>query len=99
MRAYARQANRQLETDAAEIRIRAERRLGEMVAASPRTLAAIGQVQRTTIVVSDVDLSLVVRSGNIGKLYSSGRIAVIGPGAASYHPRYLLRQADFEGES
>jgi hypothetical protein len=36
MRAYARQTNRQLETDAAEIRIRAERRLGEMEAASPK---------------------------------------------------------------
>lgn len=34
MRAYARQAkNRQLETDAAEIRIRAERRIGELMAA------------------------------------------------------------------
>lgn len=34
MRAYAKQAkNKQLETDAAEIRIRAERRLGEMMAA------------------------------------------------------------------
>lgn len=34
MRAYARQSkNKQLETDAAEIRIRAERRLGEMIAA------------------------------------------------------------------
>jgi len=34
MRAYAKQAkNKQLETDAAEIRIRAERRLGELMAA------------------------------------------------------------------
>lgn len=34
VRAYARQAkNRQLETDAAEIRVRAERRLGELIAA------------------------------------------------------------------
>jgi hypothetical protein len=39
MRAYARQAkNRQLETDAAEIRIRAERRIGELMAAQRETV-------------------------------------------------------------
>ncbi len=39
MRAYARQAkNKELETDAAEIRIRAERRLGEMIAAQKATV-------------------------------------------------------------
>lgn len=50
MRAYAKQAkNRQLEVDAAEIRIRAERRLGEMIAGQKATVglatgaAGIGQ--------------------------------------------------------
>lgn len=39
MRAYARQAqNKQLETDAAEIRIRAERRLGELLRAQKETV-------------------------------------------------------------
>jgi phage N-6-adenine-methyltransferase len=39
MRAYARQAkNRQLEVDAAEIRIRAERRLGELIRAQKETV-------------------------------------------------------------
>lgn len=39
MRAYARQAkNRQLEVDAAEIRMRAERRLGEMIVAQKETV-------------------------------------------------------------
>lgn len=39
MRAYARQAkNRQIEIDAAEIRIRAERRLGELMAAQAATV-------------------------------------------------------------
>lgn len=39
MRAYARQAkNKQLEVDAAEIRIRAERRLGEMIAGQKATV-------------------------------------------------------------
>jgi hypothetical protein len=36
MRAYARQAkNKQLEIDASEIRFRAERRIGELMAAQP----------------------------------------------------------------
>src|SRR5690606_11454817 len=39
MRAYARQAkNKQLEVDAAEIRIRAERRLGELIRAQKETV-------------------------------------------------------------
>lgn len=39
MRVYARQAkNRQLEIDAAEIRVRAERRLGEMISEQKRTI-------------------------------------------------------------
>jgi N6-adenosine-specific RNA methylase IME4 len=50
MRAYARQAkNRELEVDAAEIRVRAERRLGELIGAQKRTigLANGGDAQRT----------------------------------------------------
>jgi phage N-6-adenine-methyltransferase len=44
MRAYARQAkNRQLEVDAAEIRIRAERRLGELIQAQKETLGPGGR--------------------------------------------------------
>lgn len=43
MRAYARQAqNKQLEVDAAEIRIRAERRLGEILADTPKATGARG---------------------------------------------------------
>src|SRR5688500_12667898 len=46
MRAYAKQAdNRQMELDAAEIRIRAERRLGELMAAQGETIGkAAGQL-------------------------------------------------------
>ena len=41
MRAYARQAkNKQLEVDAAEIRIRAERRLGELIKAQKETVGS-----------------------------------------------------------
>ncbi|CAN5455200.1 hypothetical protein BH10PSE6_BH10PSE6_47700 [soil metagenome] len=41
VRVYARQAkNRQMEIDAAEIRIRAERRLGELMAAQKTTVGA-----------------------------------------------------------
>jgi FtsZ-binding cell division protein ZapB len=48
MRAYAKQAkNRQMEMDAAEIRIRAERRMGEMMAAQGATVGkATGQLRR-----------------------------------------------------
>lgn len=46
LQAYARQArNKQLEIDAAEIRIRAERRLGQMLAEQPK--ATGGDAQRT----------------------------------------------------
>jgi len=51
MRAYARQAkNKQLETDAAEIRIRAERRLGELIAGQKATvgMAKGGQPYQST---------------------------------------------------
>lgn len=50
MRAYARQAkNKQLEVDAAEIRIRSERRLGEMLAQQKETvgLAPGGRPKKT----------------------------------------------------
>lgn len=48
IRAYARQArNKQMEIDAAEIRIRAERRLGELMAAQAATVGkAQGQLRR-----------------------------------------------------
>jgi FtsZ-binding cell division protein ZapB len=48
LRAYAKQAkNRQMEMDAAEIRIRAERRLGELMAAQGETVGtAKGQLRR-----------------------------------------------------
>jgi FtsZ-binding cell division protein ZapB len=48
VRAYAKQAkNRQMEVDAAEIRIRAERRLGELMAAQGETVGkATGQLRR-----------------------------------------------------
>jgi FtsZ-binding cell division protein ZapB len=48
IRAYAKQAkNRQMEVDAAEIRIRAERRLGELMAAQGETVGkATGQLRR-----------------------------------------------------
>ena len=48
LRAYARQArNRQLEIDAAEIRLRAERRVGELMAAQRATVGlAKGQLVR-----------------------------------------------------
>lgn len=43
LKAYARQAkNKQLEVDAAEIRIRAERRLGEMLKDAPKNTGAMG---------------------------------------------------------
>jgi len=48
VRAYAKQAkNRQMEVDAAEIRIRAERRLGELMSAQGETVGkAAGQLRR-----------------------------------------------------
>ena len=51
MRAYARQAkNRELEVDAAEIRMRAERRVGQLIAGQKATvgLATGGQPYRST---------------------------------------------------
>ena len=49
MRAYARQAkNRQLEIDAAEIRIRAERRIGELMAAQ-KDIVGTAQGRRTDL--------------------------------------------------
>jgi hypothetical protein len=46
IRAYAKQAkNRNMETDAIEIRVRAERRLGEMLAAGPKNTGTKGQLK------------------------------------------------------
>ena len=48
IQAYAKQAkNRQMETDATEIRIRAERRLGEMLAEVPKNTGAAGGGKKT----------------------------------------------------
>lgn len=58
MRAYARQAkNRQLEIDAAEIRIRAERRLGELIQAQADTvgLAKGGQPYQSRPTGADME--------------------------------------------
>jgi phage N-6-adenine-methyltransferase len=53
MRAYARQAkNKELEIDATEIRIRAERRLGEMIVAQKQTVG-LGQAGRPRKIGSD----------------------------------------------
>ena len=54
MRAYARQAkNKQLEVDAAEIRIRAERRLGELIKAQKETVG-LNQGAKGSIVTGSV---------------------------------------------
>lgn len=46
LRAYARQArNQEMEADAAEIRLRAERRLGEMISKSPKAKGTRGQLR------------------------------------------------------
>lgn len=48
IQAYARQAkNRQMEIDAVELRIRAERRLGEMLAETPKATGAAGGGKKT----------------------------------------------------
>ena len=50
VRVYARQAkNRQMEIDAAEIRIRAERRLGELMAAQKATVGAAKGARRSEV--------------------------------------------------
>jgi N6-adenosine-specific RNA methylase IME4 len=65
MRCYARQAkNRELETDAAEIRLRAERRIGEMIAQQKATvgLAKGGQPYQKTTGIPE---NPVARSGTL----------------------------------
>jgi len=74
MRAYARQAkNKQLEVDAAEIRIRAERRLGEMIAGQkatvglneggrPKTGLQKNPVSKPTLAEAGIDKNLADRA-------------------------------------
>lgn len=75
MRAYARQAkNRQLEIDAAEIRMRAERRLGELIRAQKDTVglheggrpsktgSSMAPVLRPTLADAGIDKKLSSRS-------------------------------------
>lgn len=66
MRAYAKQAkNKQLEVDAAEIRIRAERRLGEMIAAQRETvgLSEGGRPAKTGSRADPVSLPTLAEAG------------------------------------
>ena len=78
LRAYARQArNRQLELDAAEIRIRAERRLGELMEGAARTIgkAKAGRPLKNrvetkpnlppTLAEAGIDKSLAYRAGRL----------------------------------
>lgn len=75
MRAYAKQAkNKQLEVDAAEIRIRAERRLGEMIAAQKATvgMAKGGQpYQATGSVAAPVERPATLAEAGIDKKLSA----------------------------
>jgi hypothetical protein len=76
MRAYARQAkNRQLEVDAAEIRIRAERRLGELIAAQKETVG-LNQGAKGSVVTGSIrepvkDDRPTLASAGIGKKLSA----------------------------
>lgn len=72
MRAYARQArNKELEADAAEIRFRAERRLGELIAAQKETVG-LAQGKRTDLVPErhQVDRPTLAEAGIDKKLSS-----------------------------
>lgn len=72
MRAYARQArNKDLEADAAEIRFRAERRLGELIAAQKETVG-LAQGKRTDLVPErhQVDRPTLAEAGIDKKLSS-----------------------------
>ena len=69
MRAYARQArNKQLEVDAAEIRIRAERRLGELISAQ-KAGEGLAQGKRTDLVPerNQVDRPTLAGRGVVGR--------------------------------
>jgi DNA modification methylase len=76
MRAYARQAkNRQLEVDAAEIRIRAERRLGELITAQKETVGlnkgANGSIVTGSVREPVKDIRPTLADAGIGKKLSS----------------------------
>lgn len=73
MRAYAHQAkNRQMEIDATEIRIRAERRLGELIKAQKETVG-LAQGKRTDLVPerNQVDFRPTLADSGISKKLSS----------------------------
>jgi N6-adenosine-specific RNA methylase IME4 len=80
MRAYARQAkNKDLEVDAAEIRIRAERRLGELIRAQSKTVGlnkgggekGVGRAGKNAVVIHDRIITPPLKEAGISKDLSS----------------------------
>jgi len=99
MKLYAKQAkNRQMEADAYELRVRAERKLGEMIAAQKETVGLnVGGRPKTGTLEEPVSRPGTLAEAGIDKKLSSRaqKISAIPPAAfAASHAPHSLRHQD-----